>query len=78
MVKTIWKQKLQNFSNFFLAKSEEGELPVFQGAQTKNNPRRENILRLIFFLYEIHFLDEDLIGGIARRGVQKNDKSVTF
>ena len=38
-------------------------------------PKVEDTLKISIFLYVIDFVDEELIGELARRSFQKNDKS---
>ena len=39
-------------------------------------PKVEDLLQLNIFLYDIDFVDGELIGELARRSIQKFEKSV--
>ena len=65
----------QNF-NLFLNNSEEGDPSKFQGVHWNDIPKVEEMLQLNIFLYDIDFVDGELIGGLARRSIQKYDNSV--
>ena len=40
-----------------------------------NTPKVEDLLQLNIFLYDIDFVDGELIGELARRSIQKHNKS---
>ena len=41
-------------------------------------PKAEDLLQLIFSLYDIDFVDGELIGELCRRSIQNYEKSVKF
>ena len=59
--------------NLFL---NEGDLSMFQGNHLADLPKAEEMLHLKFFLYDIGFVDRELIGELCRRSIQKYEKSV--
>ena len=65
----------KNF-NLFLNNSEEGEVANFQGVHLNDIPKDEDLLQLNIFLYEIDFADGELTGEVARKSIQKYEKSV--
>ena len=62
--------------NLFLNNSEERDPSKFQGVHMTDIPKAEQMLQLNVFLYDIDFLDGELIGELARRRIQKFEKSV--
>ena len=62
--------------NLFLKNSEEGDVSKFQGVHLKDIPKVEDLLQLNIFLYDIDFVDGELIGELCRRSNQKYEKSV--
>ena len=78
MVRRDWRRRLQNFFNLFLNNGEEGDLSKFQGVHLNDIPIVEDLLQLNVFLYDIDFVDRELIGELARRSIQKYEKSVTL
>ena len=46
----------------------------FQGVHMKDIPKVEDLLQLNIFLYDIDFVDEELIGELCRRNFQKYEK----
>ena len=67
----------KNF-NLFLNNREEGDVSKFQGVHLNDIPKIENLLQLNIFLYDIDFVDGDLIGKLARRSFQKYEKNSNF
>ena len=63
-------------SNFFLINSEEGDILKFQGVHLKDIPKVEDLLQLYIILYDIDFVDGELIGELCRRSIHKYEKSV--
>ena len=62
--------------NFFLNNSEEGDVSKFQGVPLKDIPKMEDLLQLNIFLYDIDFVDGELIGELCRRSIQEYENSV--
>ena len=62
--------------NLFLNNSEKRDPSMFQGVHMTNIPNVEEMLQLNIFLYDIDFVDGKLIGELARRSIQKFEKSV--
>ena len=62
--------------NLFFSNSEEGDVSKFQGVQLNDIPKVEDLLQLNIFLYDIDFVDGELIGELCRRSIQKYEKSV--
>ena len=60
----------------FLKNSEETDPSKFQGGHMTDIPKVEELLQLNIFLYDIDFVDGELIGELARRSIQKFEKSV--
>ena len=62
--------------NLFLNNREDGVISQFQGIQLNDIPKNEDLLQLNIFLYDIDFVDGELIGELCRRSIQKYDNSV--
>ena len=62
--------------NLFLKNCGEADPSNFQGVHMTDIPKMEEMLQLNIFLYDIDFVDGELIGELARRSVQKFEKSV--
>ena len=60
----------------FLNDSEEKDVSKFQGVHLKDIPKVENLLQLNILIYDIDFVDGELIGELCRRSVQKYEKIV--
>ena len=60
----------------FLNNREERDPSIFQGVHMTDIPKVEEMLQLNIFLYDIDFVDGELIGELARRSIQKFEKSV--
>ena len=54
----------------------EADPSKFQGVHMTDIPKVEEMLQLNIFLYDIDFVDGELIGELARRIIQKFEKSV--
>ena len=70
------KKKHPKFFNLFLNNCGEGDPSKFQAVHLTDIPRVEEMLQLNIFLYDIDFVDGELIGELARRSFQKFEKSV--
>ena len=67
----------KNFT-IFLNNCEEGDPSKFQGVHMTDNPKIEDLLQLIIFLFDINFVDGELIGDLCRRSIQKYETIVKF
>ena len=70
------EEETSKIFNLFLNSSEVGDVSKFQGVHMTDIPKVEDLLQLYIFFYDIDFVDGELIGEIARRSVQKYEKSV--
>ena len=70
------EEETSKFFNLFLNNSEKTDVSTFQGVHLKDIPKVEDLLQLTIFLYDIDFVDGELIGELARRSIQKFEKSV--
>ena len=73
--KKLEEDTSKNFK-FFLNNSEEGDVSKFQGVHLNDIPKVEDLSQLNNFLYDINFVDGELIGELARRSIQKYENSV--
>ena len=62
--------------NLFPNNSEERDVSKVQGVHWNDIPEVEDLLQLNIFLYDIHFVDGELIGELCRRSIQKYEGSV--
>ena len=62
--------------NLFLNNCGEGDPSKFQGAHMTDFPKVEEMLQINIFLYDIDSVDGGLIGELARKSIQKFEKSV--
>ena len=65
----------KNF-NLFLNNREERDVANFQGVHLNEIPKNEGLLQLKIFLYDIVFVDGELIGELCRRSIQEYENSV--
>ena len=70
------EEETSKIFNIFLNNSEERDPSNFQGVHMTDIPKVENLLQLNIFLYDIDFVDGELIGELCRRSIQKHEKSV--
>ena len=70
------EEEISKIFNLFLNNSEEGDPSKFQGVHMTDIPKVEEMLQFNIFLYDIDFVDVDLIGELARRSIQKFEESV--
>ena len=70
------EEETSKIFNLFLNNSEERDPSKFQGVHMTDIPKVEEMLQLNIFLYDIDFVDGELIGELARRSIQKFEKSV--
>ena len=72
----ILEEETSKIFNLFFNNSEKGEVSKFQGVHLNDIPKVEDFLQLNIFLYDIDFVDGELIGGLCRRSIRKYEKSV--
>ena len=60
----------------FLINCGEADPSKFQSVHMTDIPKAEEMLQLNIFLYDLDFVDGELIGDLARRSIQKFEKSV--
>ena len=70
------EEETSKMFNLFLNSCGEGDPSKFQGVHMTDIPTVEDLLQLNIFLYDIHFVDGELIGELCRRSFQKYEKSV--
>ena len=62
--------------NLFLDNSDKGDVSKVQGVHLNDIPKVKDLLQLKIFLYDIDFVDGELIGEVCRRSIQKYEKTV--
>ena len=70
------EEETSKIFNLFLNNIEKRDPSKFQGVHMTDIPKAEAMLQLNIFLYDIDFVDGELIGELARRSIQKFEKSV--
>ena len=70
------EEETSKIFNLLLNNSEERDPSKFQGVHMTDIPQVEEMLQLNIFIYDIDFVDGELIGELARRSIQKFEKSV--
>ena len=70
------EEETSKIFNVFLNNSEERDPSKFQGVHMTDIPKVEEMLQLNIFLYDIDFVDGELIGELARRSIQKFENTV--
>ena len=70
------EEETSKIFNLFLNNCGEADPSKFQGVHMTDIPKVEELLELNIFLYDIDFVDGELIGELARRSIQKFEKSV--
>ena len=65
------EEEISKIFNLFLNNSEERDPSKFQGVHMTDIPKVEEMLQLNFYLYDIDFVDGELIGELARSSIQK-------
>ena len=70
-----WKEA-SKFFNLFLINCGEGDPSKFQSVHMTDLPKVEEMLQLNILLYDLDFVDGDVIGELARRSIQTFEKSV--
>ena len=70
------EEETSNFFNLFLNNCGEADSSKFQGVHMTDIPKMEEQLQLNIFHYDIDFVSGELIEELARRSIQKFEKSV--
>ena len=70
------EEETSKIFNLFLNNSEKGDVLKFQGVHLNDIPKVEDLLQINIFLYDIDFVDGELIGELCRRSIQKYENSV--
>ena len=70
------EEEASKIFNLFLKNCGEGDPSKFQGVHMTDILKVEEMLQLKIFPYDIDFVDEELVGELARRSIQKFEKSV--
>ena len=70
------EEETSKFFNIFLNNNGGRHFSEIQGVQLKDIPKVEDLLQLNIFLYDMDFVDGELIGELARRNIQEFEKSV--
>ena len=75
--KTLEEETSKIFK-LFLKNSEERDASKFQGVHLIDIPKVEDLLQLNILLFDIDFVDGELIGELSRRSIQMYQKNVKF
>ena len=70
------EEETSKIFNIFLNNCGEADPSKFQGVHMTDVPKVEEMLQLNIFLYDLDFVNGELIGELARRSIQKFEKSV--
>ena len=70
------EEETSKIFKLFFNNSEERDVSIFQGVHLNDIPKAEDLLQLIIFLYDIDFVDGELIGELCRRSFEKYEKNV--
>ena len=70
------EEETSKIFNLFLNNSEEGDVPKFKGVHLNDIAKFEDLLQLNIFVYDIDFVNGELIGELCRRNIQKYKNSV--
>ena len=70
------EEETSKIFNLFLNNCWQRDPSKFQGVRMTGIPKVEEMFHLNIFLYDIDFVDGELIGEIARRSIQKLEMSV--
>ena len=76
------KEKLEvetsRIFNLFLNNSEERDVSKFQGVHLNDIPKIEDLAKLNISLYDLDFVDGELIGELCRRSIEKYENCQAF
>ena len=64
------EEDTSNFFNLLLNNSEERDVSEFQSVHLNDFPKVEDLLQLNIFLYDLEYVDGELIGELCRRSNQ--------
>ena len=67
----ILEEETSKIFKIFLNQKEERVVSEFQGVELNDIPKVEDLLQLNIFLYDIDFLDGELIGELCGRSIQR-------
>ena len=70
------EEELSNLFILFIKKMDGLSPNQFQGVHMNDIPTVEDLLTLNILLYDIDIVDGNIVGEIARRGVQKNENTL--
>ena len=70
------EEEISNLFNLFIIKKDGLSLNHFQGVHMNDIPTVEDLLALNILLYDIDFLDGNIVGELARQSVQKYENNV--
>ena len=70
------EEETSKIFKLFFKNSEERDVSKFQGVHLNDIPIVEDLLQFNIFLYDVDFVDGELIGELARRSYPKYEKSV--
>ena len=70
------EEETSKIFNLFLNNCGGADPSKFQAVHMTDIPKVEEMLQLNILLYDIDFVDGELIGELARRSIQKIEKSV--
>ena len=70
------EEETSKIFKLFLINCGESDPSKFQSVHMTDIPKAEEMLQLNIFLYDLDFVDGELIGELARRSIQKFEKSV--
>ena len=72
------EEETSKLFNLFRNNLEERDPSKFQGVHMTDIPKVEDLLQLNIFLYDIDFVDGELIGELLRRSIQNFEKKSNF
>ena len=72
------EEETSKIFKIFLINSEERDVSKFQGVHLNDISKVEDLLQHNIFVYDIDFVDGELIGELCRSKTQKYEKNVSF
>ena len=72
------EEETSKIFNLFLNNCGEADPSKFQGVHMIDIRQKEEMLKLKIFLYDIDFVDGELIGELTRRSIRKFEKSLNL
>ena len=70
------EEETSNLFNLFLVNSTNPDPSKFQGVCMDDIPFVEDTVVINIFIYDIDFIDDPMVGELARRSIKKYEKSV--